>query len=124
MTQVNLRDGPPNRAEAKDELPPGVAQFTDVTGRTVRIRKLDPRDNMRLARLVGAECVKNEEYMIYARAAYVVTAINGEPESAPQSIAEIEAMADRLGEDGIIKVVETYSEHFAPKPTDPAAVKN
>lgn len=125
MTKVTVQDGGEAGAVAPvAAAPKNSAEFTDHKGRRVRIRRLDPRDNMRLAKLVGPECVKNEEYMIYARAAYVISAIDGEPEGPLMSIAELEHMADRLGEDGIVKVIQTYAENFAPSETDAAAVKN
>lgn len=104
--------------------PKNFAEFTDHKSRRIRVRRLDPRDNMRLAKLVGPDCVKNEEYMIYARAAYVVSAIDGEPEGPLMSVSELEFMADRLGDEGIVKVIQTYAESFAPAETDAAAVKN
>lgn len=116
---------PATAATASAHTPPAnMAEFEDHNGRTVRIRRLDPRDNMRLAKLVGADCVKNEEYMIYARAAYVVSAIDGHPVPPPQSVLELEAMADRIGDDDILTVIKTYAEKFMPSEPDLDAVKN
>lgn len=124
MTRVTIQDDAEAGATAPAAAPKNTAEFTDHKGRKIRIRRLDPRDNMRLAKLVGPDCVKNEEYMIYARAAYVVSGIDGEPEGPLMSVTELEMMADRLGDEGIVKVIETYAESFAPTPPDAAAVKN
>jgi hypothetical protein len=80
---------------------------------SITIRKLLPIDRMRLASAIGPENVKNDLYLAYASLAYYVTEIDGETIPRPKSPREVEAIVQRLGDDGLTAVGEGIAKNFS-----------
>lgn len=87
---------------------------TDARGRVIGLRKLSPLDRMRLFRVVGSEGVKNEFYFGYATLAYHVTSIDGEAVVRPTNEMQLEALVQRLDDDGLAAIAKGVSDNFSP----------
>lgn len=85
---------------------------TDPRGRQITIKDLSALDKMRLASLVGAQNVKNEVVMGYAKLAYTVMAIDGQPQPRLTTWLKVEALVQRLGDDGLIAIGTAMAKHF------------
>ncbi len=83
---------------------------TDARGRSIGIKKMGPLDRLRFFELIGAENSKNEQYVGYAALAYMVVSIDGEAVIRPTSKAHLEALVNRLDEDGMDAVAVHLSE--------------
>jgi hypothetical protein len=81
-----------------------TSSHTDALGRVIRVRRLGPVDRMRLFRLLGSEDSGNSAYLSYALMAASVTAIDGEAFGAPASRKEIEALIQRLDDEGLAAI--------------------
>lgn len=116
MTKVsNVRQGPAKTPTPTEEIAASgrrTVTVTDTRGRKITLRKLGPLDQMRLARIVGADGAKNEVYFGFATLAYAVSAINGEPSSPPLSERELEGVVDQLGDEGLQAVGDAYGDNF------------
>lgn len=107
MTQVTMHDETPSQAIVKAASQ--TAAVTDPRGRSISLRKLNALDRMKLFELVGADNAKNEQYLGYATLAYMVAAIDGESAPRPTTKLQLEAMVQRLDDDGL----EAIGNHFA-----------
>ena len=81
-------------------------EAADARGRKIALRKLNALDRMRLSELVGGENAKNEAYMTYATLAYHVASIDGDAVPKPATKAQLEALVQRLDEDGLAAAVK------------------
>jgi hypothetical protein len=84
-------------------------------GRSVTIRKLLPIDRMRVAEMVGADNAKNDLYLAYASFAFHVTELDGNPIARPTTKIALEAIVQRLGDDGLTAVGQGIGDNFSPK---------
>ena len=87
-----------------EELPAEAAPrpaATDPRGRKIALRKINALDRLRLFELVGAENSRNEPYLGYASLAYHVASIDGDAVAKPASKAQLEALIQRLDDDGL-----------------------
>ncbi len=101
-------------AQAADEV-------TDARGRRLSLRRLTALDKLRLFEAAGPALAANDRWLGMAVLACSVTAIDDIPVPAPASKAMIEAMVQRLGDDGIAAV----SAHLAPdRPAEADAAGN
>lgn len=96
----------------------------DAQGREISIKRLLPLDRMKMFEIIGAANSSNEQYIGYAAIAFCVTAIDGDPVMRPRSKAEIEAIIQRLDDDGINAVSEGAREHFIDESADIETLKN
>lgn len=86
------------------EIISGAAASTNLptaNGRMLTLRKPGALQRLRLADALGAESAKNEVYFGQAFVAVCVIAIDGEPISFPCSKRELEALVQRLDDDGL-----------------------
>ena len=88
---------------------------TDVTGRTLTIRRTNTLDRLRLFKALGPSLAENERYLGLACLAFAVTAIDGIPLPQPTNEAQLEAAVERIGDAGIEAIAATLRE------TGPAA---
>ena len=86
-----------------------IITVADARGRQIGVRKIGALDRMRLFECAGAENSKNEPYMGYAALAYSVASIDGEPVAKPTKLMHLEALVQRLDDDGLNAV----AQHFA-----------
>ena len=62
--------------------------------------------------MVGGDTAQNQVYMAMALPLFWVTAIDGENVHPPQSKRELEALIQRVEEEGISAIVEGITEKF------------
>jgi hypothetical protein len=89
---------------------------TDSNGRAIKLRKITPLERMRLFEIVGPENVKNEAYFGYAVLAAHVCEIDGDPVPHISSKATLEAVVQRLGDEGLQATSKGVAKNFLPPP--------
>jgi hypothetical protein len=72
-----------------------------ASGRTLTLRKPGALQRLRLADALGADSAKNEVYFGQAFVAVCVVAIDGDPVSFPTTKRELEALVQRLDDEGL-----------------------
>ncbi|MFZ0270996.1 MAG: hypothetical protein WAL34_04015 [Acidobacteriaceae bacterium] len=120
MVQVTVNDGskkPDAPVEGEPASPKptakgGIVKITLKDSREVGIRRMGPMDRMRMCSIIGAENSKNELYLSHAVPAYCIASIDGDIVPRPTTVLALEAMAERLGDDGIVEVMLAMGEHF------------
>jgi hypothetical protein len=100
------------------------ATRTDATGRAIGIKKMQALDRLKMFEVVGADNARNEPYLGYAALAFHVSSIDGEPVSRPTNKIQLEALIQRLGDDGMNAVGEAVQEMLAPREEDAELIKN
>jgi len=73
----------------------------DKAGRVIALRRLGVVEQLRLFKVLGPELAENRAYVGLARVAAAVAAVDGIPVPFPAGEAGIEAVLERLGEDGV-----------------------
>lgn len=105
-----------------------VAEVVDARNRRIKIRKLNALDRMRLLEAIGATGSEIPQYLGYAVLAASVVSIDGSVESPPATKKQLEAMVQRLDDEGLNAVALGYKEHFGfggPEDDgDPVKIKN
>ena len=96
------------------------AETTDAAGRTIKLRKPGVLAQYRLIEAVG-DSAKNEVYMAMVMPLLFVVNIDGEDVEPIARKSELEALIQRLGDDGVSCVMKSMSEHFGA--IDPEAQK-
>lgn len=76
----------------------------DKAGRVIALRRLGVVEQLRLFKVLGPELAENRAYVGLARVAAAVAALDGIPVPFPAGEAGIEAVLERLGEDGVAAV--------------------
>jgi hypothetical protein len=82
----------------------------DKGGRKLSLRILTALDTLRLFKAAGPVLSQNEPWLGMASLASSVHEIEGIPVPAPASEAQIEALIDRLGEDGLAAIAAATDE--------------
>lgn len=100
------------------------ATLTDGKGRAIGVKKMNPLDRLRLFEVIGAENSKNEQYVGYAALAFLVTSIDGEPVPRPSNKIQLEALVQRLDDEGMDAIAEHLYGQIASEPADEADLKN
>lgn len=90
-----------------------ITDVVDGLGRTLGIRRMGALDRMKLFEVVGPENSKNEPYLGHAALAFVVGTIDGEAVPRPATKAQLEALVQRLGDEGIGAVALHMNEATA-----------
>jgi hypothetical protein len=73
----------------------------DRRGRQIALRKLGVVEQLRLFKCLGADLAENKAYFGLARLAAMVSAIDDVPVPFPANEQGLEAILDRLDEDGV-----------------------
>lgn len=122
MAKLTVNPTPSAEAVAKAVAETSVP---DARGRVITLKKPGVLAQYRLVELMG-DSAKNEVYMGMVLPLIFVTAIDGDAVTQPRSKREVEALIERLDEDGISAVSVAVQEHFGPSDpeTDKAALKN
>ena len=84
----------------------------DERGRDITVRKLKTLDRMRLLELVGADNAMNDRYLGYATLAYCVACIDGDLVPTINTKVALEAVVQRLDDDGINAVASAVAANF------------
>lgn len=85
---------------------------TDKRGRRIGVVKPSALTRYRLLKILGPESAKNEPLLGHAMLAFLVREINGEPVQVPNSERQIEAMIDRLDDDGLNAIGKCLKDQF------------
>jgi hypothetical protein len=107
-------------ATPSDELIAKAASIVtlepDARGRIITLAKPGVLAQYRIVEVLG-DSAANQVYMGMVLPLLFVTAIDGDPIFAPKSKLEVEALIQRLDEDGIDAVMKGVTEHYgAPDP--------
>jgi hypothetical protein len=123
MTKVEINPTKPS----DDVVAKAIAEHTvtDDKGRVITLRKPGVLAQFRLVEIMG-DTAKNEVYMAMVMPLIFVCAIDGDPVFQPSSKREVEALIQRLDEEGCSAVMEGARTHFGASTIeqDKAALKN
>lgn len=92
--------------------------ITDDKGRSIKLKKPGVLAQYRLIEVLG-DSAKNEVYMGMVMPLIFVAEIDGEAVFSPAKKSEVEALIQRLDEEGIAAVMAGVQENFGK--SDPAA---
>lgn len=90
----------------------------DPRGRVITLAKPGVLAQFRLVKMMGA-AASNQAYMSMILPILFVTGIDGDPVHAPTSEREIEALIQRLDEDGVSHVAVGVMKHYNGAVIDP-----
>ena len=85
---------------------------TDARGRRIGVQKPRALLRFRLLKILGGENAKNEPLLGNAMLAFLVVEIDGERIPPVNSERQLEAMIDRLDDDGLAAVAMCLGEQF------------
>lgn len=108
--KVTLRETPSEQIvrEAKKET-----VVTDARGRRIRLARPSVLAQYRIIQVLGGEAASNGTYVQMVLPLLFVAAIDDDPVFFPAKPVEIDALIQRLDEDGIAAVMKGVSENFA-----------
>jgi hypothetical protein len=114
-----------NNIETGAELAPtpAVAQpvkVTDARGREITLRKPPVLAQFRFVEALG-KSAENQSYLAMTMPLIFIGAIDGVAVPTPNTKGEVEALIQRLDEEGLEALMTGVQEHFA---VDPSAEKN
>lgn len=89
-----------------------LIEVTDENGRVLKVKKISALERMRLFAMAGAELSRNEMWIGNAALAVSCAAIDGDPVVRPVSRAQVEALVERLDDEGIRAISQAYVKHF------------
>jgi hypothetical protein len=81
----------------------------DCMGRSLKIRRINALDRLRLLKAAGPELSQNDAWLNVAALAVAVMEIDGIPRATPVSERQIEAAVLALGDSGLQAVAEALS---------------
>jgi hypothetical protein len=86
----------------------------DARKRQLEVRKLKTLDSMRLFEIIGADNSANQQYLGFAMLAYSVVSIDGDSVGRPTTKLALEAIVQRLDDDGFAAVAKAMKDNFLP----------
>ncbi len=87
-------------------------EFTLADGRTVTMAKPRGAYSLRIFEWLGPQNSANEMLIIHYRAILYVAKIDGQDEATPQTKLQLEALAQKLGDEALDEIAGAYLEHF------------
>lgn len=101
------------------------ASVTDARGRTLTLKRPSVLAQFQLVKMVGGAAAENQVYMGMILPLLYLAAIDGEPVRAPATQLQLDALIQRLDEDGITALADGVREHYSTASEDErrAAVK-
>lgn len=81
-------------------------------GRTLQMAKPRGAYSLRIFEWLGPQNSANEMLIIHYRALLHVARIEGQDEPTPQTKLQLEALAQKLGDDALDEIAAAYLEHF------------
>lgn len=123
MTQLEVTDNPPSMQAVAKAAAEHV--ITDAKGRAIKLKKPGVLAQFRLIEALG-DSAKNEVYMAMVLPLIFVVEIDGDMVLQPNTKREVEALIQRLDEEGVAAVVNSVQQHFGSSnpDADKAALKN
>jgi hypothetical protein len=85
---------------------------TDSLGRKIGVQKPSALKRYRVLKMLGGENSTNQQVVGYAMLTCCVTELNGEPLGMPNSERQIEALIERLGDEGFDAIGKCLAEQF------------
>lgn len=85
-----------------------------VNGMRLKIRKPRNVSQLRLVSIVGAEDARNQVYMSLVSPLLWIESVDDEPVGMFVSKRELEALFERIGDDGLTAIIEHISEQLQP----------
>lgn len=89
-----------------------IKYATDARGRRIGVVRPKALLRFRLLKILGAENAKNEPLLGNAMLAFLVREIHGETIPPVNSERQLEAMIDRLDDDGLAAVAECLQKEY------------
>jgi hypothetical protein len=86
-----------------------VEVVTDKAGRRITLRKVGVLETLRLYKALGPELSNNTAYVGVACIAIAAAAIDELPVPFPASEAALEALLDRVGDDGMAALIDAVT---------------
>jgi hypothetical protein len=121
-SKITINEDSPSQAMVNDANKAFSAK--DARGRTIAVKKLKPWDRLKMLEVIGAGQSDNAMYVGYASLVFYVVKIDDEAIARPTSKLQVEALMQRLDDDGLDTVGSLVEEHFGEKKLNPAAIKN
>jgi len=90
-----------------------LVYVTDSKGRKLGLRRLPFLEEFRIVETVGPERAVNQVYMGMLNPILCITEIDGAKIEIPRTHAQIEALINRVGQEGFIAAFEGVTKHFA-----------
>ncbi len=81
----------------------------DALGRRLSVRRMSALDRLRLFKAIGSELAQNSPYLGVAMLASSVTAIDDIPVPAPTTERQLEALVQRLGDEGLDAIADALA---------------
>jgi hypothetical protein len=120
--KVTVRE---STGEPKGPVDRKTAEIVDALGRTLKVRKISALTRYRVAKVLGPDNSTNLGLLGMALACVSVTEIDGEAVFPPAQEIELEALLQRLDEEGLEAVNLAYiANGWNQSGIDPAALKN
>ena len=98
-----------------------MEKITDSLGRVLEVKKPSPIERMRLIRACGA-AADIQVYLGNANVSFFVRSIDGVPMPSPKKVEDVDALFERVGDEGIAAVAEWVGTQ--PDALDVSAAKN
>lgn len=89
-----------------------MGEIVDAQGRRLAVRRLSALDRMRLFAAAGGELSGNQQWIGLAAIAASCVGIDGDQVPKPVSRLQVEALVERLGDDGLNAIAEVYQKTF------------
>lgn len=94
-------------------------QVVDRQGRRITVKTLSALDTLRLLKAAGPVLAENQPWLSIATLAISVIEIDQIPVPAPTSEVQIEAVVERLGDDGLEAIADELHRREGLSSTDP-----
>jgi hypothetical protein len=86
-----------------------MTEIVDKAGRRITLRRVGVLETLRLFRALGGELAENKSYVGLATIAASADMIDDVPVPFPTSVATLEAIIERLGEDGMDAISDVWA---------------
>jgi hypothetical protein len=126
MAKATIRTPSESPTEQVTKAATALEYKTDARGRRIGVVKPSALARYRLLKMLGAENAGNQHVLGYAMLAACVRELDGQQVFAPNSEREIEALIDRLGDEGLAAIGECMAEKFGfgPDQSDEETLRN
>lgn len=111
MSKVKLEVAEQTPSEQAVAKAAAEVVITDANGRAIKLKKPGVLAQFRLVEILG-ESAKNQVYLGMVLPLVFVAEIDGDVVHQPQSKRELEALIQRLDEDGIAAISVAVEQHF------------
>lgn len=114
-TKVTIRAETPSEQIVKQAAQ--EHSVTDSRGRLIMLKRPNPLAQFKIVEIVGGDAAENRVYMSMVLPLIYVTSIDGMPTPPIQNKGQLEALIQRLDEDGITAVSRAVGERYGGIPS-------